>query len=143
MKRFPNTPHWQRAVSVGKSIYGRGWRRGMEKFFSIEPGRLRATIDREGVTEAQIGGGDDHLMRILAHYEKLAAARGAHLAGMREKISADRDYRERHREVKGAVEASGDFEWPWLYDGLGMGDYARKHWPEMFVEYDKKHQEAA
>lgn len=130
-KKFPNTEHWQVVVAVGRRIYGRGWRRGLEKFFGIERGGLRALIDRADMTDEQRRASELRMIQILAYYENIMATRLCGLERMREKITAARDERERQR-LRAALKSRADSEFAEVWVGTCQESLARQAWPEIF-----------
>ncbi|OSJ32553.1 hypothetical protein BSZ19_18555 [Bradyrhizobium japonicum] len=61
-RKRPNTLFWRRTMTALGVIYGKSARRGGEKLFDLERGKLRARIDCN-LSDAQ-----------RAHYEELLAA---------------------------------------------------------------------
>lgn len=133
-RRFPNKPHWQRAVDCAQRVCGtkgRAWRRKLEAHLGIERGQLRAKIDRPMDLDEQRDL-DDRLAAFLRHHADLAYARVQRLDRHLTRLVETRNDREAARRV--ALDASAEWEWQDILIGSDIEEPMRQQFPELFLE---------
>jgi hypothetical protein len=76
MRKWPNTPHWQRLVSTCRETHGSRWRTAAAGLVRCEKSRLRAMVDGD-MPPVEIKKLDalliDHLGRYISHLHRRIA----------------------------------------------------------------------